>query len=211
MPLIGIYQKDTRISGPVCPNGGHFSASLSVAEEPGQIVLSLSATCINSCVTDNLEPSVGVRIIDTAGNERAQLGGELPLVPAKGWPWNRDTQRSYSNQQVLVAPLVVKRIEFELKNDAHGSPFLDFIEFAAGLVLNIIGTVGDPPRGLLGPLPSASPATAGLSHAQLVGAMDASRDDAVEAARSLGVSIRDLYDALAKEGLLRTSVYTKRR
>jgi hypothetical protein len=211
MPLIGQYEKVTRISGPVCPNGGHLRAVLSLSEEPGQIVVSLHAECINSCLTDNLEPYVAVKIVDMAGNVRSELAGELPLVPAKGWPWNGDTRRDMDTEVVLTAPLVVSRIDFEMKNQA-GSPFLDFIEFAGGLALSIIGALREAPRGV--------PSHAGVSCAPtnretlskmaLQSAMERSQGDLVAAARLLGIPRTALHIGLAESGLLPNSARSLR-
>jgi hypothetical protein len=204
MPLIGQYEKVTRISGPVCPNGGHLRAVVSFAEEPGQIVVSLHAECVNSCLTDNLEPYAAVKIIDTAGNVRSELAAELPLVPAKGWPWNGDTSRSVDEEVILTAPLVVGRIEFELKNQSAGSPFIDFIEFAGGLALSIIGVLREAPRGLPsganGPCAPSREEAPGKS--TLESALSRSRGDLVQAARLLGISRTALHIGLAENGLL---------
>lgn len=213
MPLIGQYEKVTRISGPVCPNGGHLRATVSFAEEPGQIVVSLHAECINSCLTDNLEPYVAVKIIDTAGNVRTELAAELPLVPAKGWPWNGDTRRDVDEEVILTAPLVVGRIEFEMKNQSAGSPFIDFIEFAGGLALTIIGLLREAPRGL--PSGGDGPCAPGrqdvLSKASLQSALGRAKGDMVEAARLLGISRTALHVGLGENGLLPGQARVQRR
>jgi hypothetical protein len=146
MPLIGSWTEIERISGPVCADGGHLSATLSIAQEMGKNVITLHASCVNTCLTDNLEPYVMARIIDTDGNEVSQIASELPMTPGKGWPWNGNPERHDDQTLELYTAFKVSRIEFTLKNQAHGSPILDIVNFAVPLIVELLGGAFDVAR-----------------------------------------------------------------
>jgi hypothetical protein len=126
--LIAEFSKVARISGPVCPNGGDVAVRVRFLRGHGTIIVRMQARCVNSCVTDNLEPMVGVTVFNTAGNQVLGIERALPMVPARGLA--PPTTREVEADVELHNSFEIGRIEFEIKNLSHGSPFVDVLNFA---------------------------------------------------------------------------------
>jgi hypothetical protein len=117
----------------VCPDGGLVEVQIQFLRGAGTILVRLHAQCTNSCVTDNLEPFVGVTVFDTAGNEVTRLEKEIPKVPARGFAF--PTSRQVDHEVELHQSFEVGRIRFEINNQAHGSAFITLMEVLAPIGL----------------------------------------------------------------------------
>jgi hypothetical protein len=135
--LIAVFQSSAEISGPACINGGHVELVVDIIAIAGGVTVRAHAQCTNSCVADNLEPSVAVDVVASDGSVISSLALDIPTVPARGF--NSPTVRSVDTSITLNRSIVVRELRVASRNRAAGITLLNVIPWQA--VIEIAGAL----------------------------------------------------------------------
>ena len=90
------------------------------------MTITAHAKATNSCVTDNIEPTVTIKLLDENGNRVAdQLTLTIPTTPARGF--QPPTQREASANLTINTTTAIGNVEFGYVNRGHGSWFISLL------------------------------------------------------------------------------------